>query len=87
MIRTLARFAVVLGLSCSILGCDSAMVDATLKPEVTGEGPREPDAPGRNPGSGNVDLGEVRGGPLETRPQEGPAGAAKPVTSPDGKAH
>lgn len=86
--RTLARLLVALTLGVSSFGCDSAMVDVSPKPEVTGDGPREPDAPGKAPGSGKVDLGEAeRRGPIETRPQEGPAGAPKPVASPDGKAH
>ncbi len=86
--RTTSRLALTIALAAAFAGCDSAMIDATPKPEVTGRGPREPDAPGRIPGSGNVDLGEVRGpGPLETRPQEGSHGAPRPVSSPDGKAH
>jgi hypothetical protein len=86
--RTPPRIALTLALSAALAGCDSAMVDVSPKPEVTGRGPREPEALGNAPGSGNVDLGEVRrGGPLETRPQEGPHGAPKPVASPDGKAH
>ncbi len=87
MIRMITRFAAVLGLTCSVLGCDSAMIDATPKPEVTGAGPKEPDAPGRNPGPGKVDLGEVGpGGPLETKVQEGPSRPPRAVASPDGKA-
>ena len=84
MIRLVGSHALLGGLA----GCDSAMIDSSLKPEVTGDGPKEPDGRGKAPGPGNVDLGEIRGGgPLETRPQEGPSGAPKPVTSPDGKAH
>jgi hypothetical protein len=86
--RTPPALFCTIALSAAVAGCDSAMIDATPKPEVTGRGPREPDAPGKNPGSGNVDLGEVHGpGSLESRPQQGPQGAPRPVTSPDGKAH
>jgi hypothetical protein len=86
--RRLFRLAIPLGLLFISTGCDSAMTDVSPKPEVTGEGPKEPAAPGKEPGAGKVDLGEVGpGGPLETRVQEGPSGAPRPVASPDGKAH
>jgi hypothetical protein len=72
--RRLTRLVLPLALCAVPLGCDSAMIDASPKPEVTGRGPKEPTAPGKAPGSGKVDLGEVgRGGPPETRPKEGPA--------------
>jgi hypothetical protein len=83
----LNRLALALGLLVAA-GCDSAMTDASPKPEVTGAGPKEPTAPGKEPGTGKVDLGEIGpGGPLETRVKEGPSGAPRPVASPDGKAH
>lgn len=82
--RPLARLAALIVASAAGLGCDSAMTDVSLKPEVTGDGPREPEGPGKNPGSGNVDLGEVRrGGPLETKAQGGPIGA--PMPEPEAK--
>jgi hypothetical protein len=86
--RTTSRLILTISLSAAFAGCDSAMVDATAKPEITGRGPREPEAPGKNPGSGKVDLGEVgRSGSVETQTREGPQGAPRPVSSPDGKAH
>lgn len=85
--RTLPRLALSATLFAAVAGCDSAMVDATPKPEITGRGPGEPDAPGKSPGTGNVDLGEVRGGPLRTRPQEGPGTAPKPEPPSNGKVH
>ncbi len=86
--RPMIRLAIPSALLALAIGCDSAMTDVTPKPEVTGEGPKEPTAPGKNPGSGKVDMGEVgSGGPLETKVQKRPAGAPRPVASPDGKAH
>lgn len=86
--RSRIRLVATLALFGLLAGCDSAMTDTSLKPEITGDGPKEPTGPGKSPVSGNVDLGEVRpGGPLETRAQGGPSGAPKPVVSPDGKAH
>ncbi|HEY2155779.1 MAG TPA: hypothetical protein VGH33_09120 [Isosphaeraceae bacterium] len=86
--HTPIRLAIPLMMLVLGTGCDSAMIDATPKPEVTGEGPKEPDALATKPGTGNVDLGEVGpGGPLETKAQERPSGAPKPVSSPDSKPH
>ncbi len=84
--RRLPQLAIPLAMLALATGCDSAMTDATPKPEVTGIGPTEPDAPGKTPGTGKVDLGEVgTGGPLETKAQDGPSGAPRAVASPDGK--
>ena len=85
--RTTSRLALTIILSAAFAGCDSAMIDISPKPEVTGRGPREPDAIGKNPGSGDVDLGEVPGpGPVETRPQGRPRRGPRPVAPPEAKA-
>ena len=43
--RHVLVFVALFGLTLPLVGCGSGMADASLKPDVTGNGPKEPGGP------------------------------------------